>query len=215
MSAHHLGRTVLAYALVTWALAPIASAQGHGHGHGRPATTGEGARADEPGARASDAADGEHGRSHAASADAPAPGNGTVSTTGTVASGETHQALETQRHAGNPTVSTQSGTRPSASHVAQGHANGGEGPPFRPKGWDEGKKVGWEHCAEPPGLAKKTGCNAHGSLGASAPHGGGAHGDHGATAPSKGAGEKPAQGADHKGKGQDGTSGTGHGPNSH
>jgi hypothetical protein len=187
MSAHHLGRTVLAFALVSWAFAPIASAQGHGHGHGRPATTGEAAPADGPGARGSDAGDGEPGRGHAASADAPAPGKGAVSTTGTVASGETHQALETRGHA---TVSTQSvggAAGLSSSRVTQGHANGGEGPPFRPKGWDEGKKVGWDHCAEPPGLAKKTGCNAHGSAGSSAPHGGGVHSDHGATAPGKGA----------------------------
>ena len=94
--------------------------------------------------------------------------------------------------------------------MAQGHAGGGEGPPFRPKGWDEGKKVGWEHCAEPPGVAKKTGCDAHGPLGVSAPHGGGAHG---ATVPGKGAGEKPAQGEDHKGKGHGATSAKGHGPN--
>lgn len=32
------------------------------------------------------------------------------------------------------------------------------GPPFRPKGWGKGEKVGWGDCNQPPGLAKKSGC---------------------------------------------------------
>jgi hypothetical protein len=34
------------------------------------------------------------------------------------------------------------------------------GPGQRPFGWDEGEKVGWGNCNEPPGLAKKDGCES-------------------------------------------------------
>jgi hypothetical protein len=50
----------------------------------------------------------------------------------------------------------------SATH---GHHQGSataQGPGDRPKGWDEGKKVGWGDCDVPPGLARKRGCDSHG-----------------------------------------------------
>ena len=31
----------------------------------------------------------------------------------------------------------------------------------RPPGWSRGKKVGWNHCGMPPGLAKKYGCYSY------------------------------------------------------
>ncbi|MBI3601860.1 MAG: hypothetical protein HY209_03100 [Candidatus Omnitrophica bacterium] len=44
------------------------------------------------------------------------------------------------------------------SVYAKGQGKGGShspGPGFEPKGWDEGKKKGWNGGEEPPGLAKQ------------------------------------------------------------
>lgn len=50
----------------------------------------------------------------------------------------------------------------SATHGHQHGSATAQGPDDRPKGWDEGKKVGWGDCNVPPGLAKKRGCDSHG-----------------------------------------------------
>lgn len=161
MSARRLEGTVLAVALLSWAVPPHLAAQGHGPGHGRPAPA---------------------TRSTAASAR------------------ERHQGSEVREQTGKAPASAQpgaAGARPGGGHAAQAPATGGEGPPLRPKGWDEGKKVGWEKCAEPPGLAKHTGCVARGSAGASAAHSAATHA-HGRAAPTNADRDKPAKRNDHK-----------------
>lgn len=128
-----------------------------------------------------------HGGAHGSNAAAAVTRHAAASTQAPRAGQSGAATAGADNQAGQAAQRAQDGAKEAGAESA---VDGQQGPPERPKGWDEGEKVGWGDCTAPPGLEAKSGCTWHGSAK-------GAQESHGTASPNQPSGESESHAAPH------------------